>query len=346
MKLDARSIPGFLKRPPDEVRAILVYGPDAGLVKERVELLMRTVVEDLGDPFRVADISGDTIADDPARLADEAAAMAMTGGRRVVRVRDAGNDTVTAFQGFLEHPMGDALIVVEGGELDGRSALRKLFEKVENAAALPCYRDEGRDLAAVIRETLARANVKAEDDALAWLAARLGGDRLVTRGEIEKLALYVGERKTVTLDDARALVGDSAEIGLDDLANACASGDVARLERVRAKLDAEGVVAIAQLRAVQRHFARLHLCAGLIASGKDEKGAMMSLRPPVFWKEEASFRTQLKRWPAARLSSAVAQLLDAEIRCKSSGQPAELIAARCLMSLASGGGSAVPLRAS
>jgi DNA polymerase-3 subunit delta len=261
-----------------------------------------------------------------------------------VSVRDAGNDTAPAFQSFLDHPMGDALIVVESGELDGRSALRKLFEKADNAAALPCYRDEGRDLAAVIRETLARAEVKADDDALAWLTARLGGDRLVTRGEIEKLALYVGAGNTASLDDARALVGDSAEIGLDDLANACAGGDVPRLERVRAKLDAEGVAAIAQLRAVQRHFARLHLCAGLIAAGKDEKGAMMSLRPPVFWKEEAGFRAQLKRWPPALLSAALAQLLDAEIRCKSSGQPAELIAARCLLSLTVERPSAVSVR--
>jgi DNA polymerase III subunit delta len=334
VKLDARSIAGFLRKPEAAARAILVYGPDLGLVKERAEILMRTVVEDLGDPFRVADLSGDTIADDPARLADEAAAMAMTGGRRVVRVRDAGNDTVVAFQNFLEHPMGDALIVVEGGELDGRSALRKLFEKADNAAALPCYRDEMRDLPAIIRETLARSQVKIDDDALAWLAARLGADRALTRGEIDKLALYVGSGKTATLEDAQALIGDSAEIGLDDLARACASGDVAGLERVRAKLDGEGVAAIGQLRAVQRHFTRLHVCAGLIAGGLDEKGAMMRLRPPVFWKEENSFRAQLKRWPLARLGAALTGLLDAELRCKSSGQPAELIAAQCLLQLA------------
>lgn len=307
-------------------------------MKERAEGLARTVVEDLGDPFRIADLSGDTIADDPARLADEAAAIAMTGGRRVVRVRDAGNDTASAFESFLDHPMGDALIVVEGGELDGRSALRKLFEKADNAAAIACYRDEGRDLAAVVRETLQRETVKIADDALAWLVDRLGGDRLVTRGEIEKLALYVGTGNTATLEDARALVGNSAEIGFDDLANAVAGGDVAELERARTKLESEGIPAVAQLRAVQRHFTRLHLCAGMIAGGRDEKGAMMALRPPVFWKEEARFRSQLKRWNQAKLSAALARLLQAEIECKSAGAPSELVAARCLMSLATGAG--------
>lgn len=338
MKVDTRGIAGFLKRPDPAARAVLIYGPDAGLIKERAEALARTVVDDLTDPFRVVDLSGDAVSGDPARLADEAAAISMTGGRRVVRVRDAGNDTAVAFESFLDHPMGDALIVVEGGELDGRSVLRKLFEKADNAAAIACYRDEGRDLAAVVRETLQRAKVRAEDDAVAWLIDRLGGDRLVTRGEIEKLALYVGEGKTATLADARALVGDSAEIGFNDLANAAASGDVAALERARAKLDGEGVPAIAQLRAVQRHFTRLHLCAGMVAGGRDEKSAMMALRPPVFWKEEAAFRGQLKRWSVARLGRALGRLLDAEIQCKSPGAPAELVAARCLTALAAAGG--------
>jgi len=336
MKIDARSLAGFLKRPDPAARALLLYGPDAGLIKERAELLARTVVEDLRDPFRIVDLTGDIVAGDPARLADEAAAIAMTGGRRVVRVRDAGNEATVAFESFLEHPMGDALIVVEGGELDGRSTLRKLFEKSDNAAAIACYRDEGRDLVAVVRDTLQRAKVKADDETLAWLVDRLGGDRLVTRGEIEKLALYVGEGKTATLEDARALVGDSAEIGFDDLANAAASGDVAELERARARLDGEGIPAIAQLRAVQRHFTRLHLCAGMIAGGRDEKGAMMALRPPVFWKQEAAFRGQLKRWTAERLGRALGRLLDAEIQCKSPGAPSELVAARCLMALAMG----------
>jgi DNA polymerase-3 subunit delta len=185
-----------------------------------------------------------------------------------------------------------------------------------------------------VRETLQRANVKIDNDALSWVADQLGGDRLVTRGEIEKLALYVGAGNTATLADARALIGDSAEIGFDDLANATAGGDVAAMERARARLEGEGIPAIAQLRVVQRHFTRLHLCSGMIAAGRDEKGAMMALRPPVFWKEEAAFKAQLRRWNAKHLARALERLLDAEIRCKSPGAATELIAARCLTALA------------
>ena len=279
MKIEARALAGFLKRPDPGCQAVLFYGEDAGLVRERAEALARTVVDDLADPFRVADLAGDTLVDDPARLADEAAAMSLMGGRRVVRVRHVtptvGKDIAESFAAFLKHRTGGhkpqdlALIVIEAGELDGCSPLRKLFETAPNAGAIPCYRDEGDSLVVVIRDTLGQHKVRASGDALSWLASRLGGDRAVTRGELEKLALYVGAGHEASLEDARAVVGDSADIDFDDLANAAALGDAAGLGRAFDKLVAEGLPAIPILRAVQRHFMRLHLCAGLVASGQD-----------------------------------------------------------------------------
>jgi len=343
MKIDARSLARFMKQPDPACQAVLLFGEDSGLVRERAETIARTVVDDLSDPFRVADLTGETIADDPARLADEAAAMAMTGGRRVVRIRHVtpmvAKSIADAFETFLEDAAGNrkarelALIVVDAADLDGRSPLRKLFEAASNAAAIPCYRDEGDSLASVIRETLAQHKVRASSDALAWLASRLGGDRAVTRGETEKLALYVGAGNEATLEDARTIVGDSADIGLDDLVDAAAGGDAVALARAYDKLVAEGLPAIAILRAAQRHFMRLHLCAGMIAAGQDPDSAMMRLRPPVFWKQKDGFRAQLRRWPLERLSQALERLLDAEIACKSSGGIADALASRCLFEL-------------
>ena len=339
MKIDARSVARFLRTPNKAARAILLYGPDGGLVRERGAELACLVVDDLSDPFRVAEFAGDTLADDPARLADEAAAMSLSGGRRVVRVRPAGNECAAAFAEFLRHPLGDALIVVEAGELDGRSALRKLFEGADNAAAIACYRDEAGNLDRVIAETLAAHKVTATPDAAQWLASRLGGDRQVTRRELEKLALYVGAENTARLEDAQACVGDSAEIDTDDLVHAAAEGDVNALERAFGRLVAEGAAPIQIVRAAQRHFARLHLCAGLIAGGRDESSAMRALRPPVFYKDDARFRRQLKRWPLERARDAMATLLAAEMQAKTGGRSAlaELAIGRCLLEIAHGG---------
>jgi DNA polymerase-3 subunit delta len=337
MKLSDREIPGFVKKPNPRIRAVLLYGPDEGRAREYARALVAGVAGQPPDPFRYAELSAAQIKEHPAALADEAGQLSFTGGRRVVRVRagpGSGAGEAAAACEILLESKGDALVIVEAGDIDGRSALRRMFEEADDAAAIACYRDEGRALGDVIRETLAGFKVRVTPDALAWLEERLGGDRGLTRAEIEKLALYVGPGGEAGLSEAQAVVGDSADVGLDDLAHALADGDLAALERAFDKLLAEGGSAIAMLRAGQRQFMRLHLAAGHLNAGRDERIAMGALRPPVFWKEVPRFRAQLARWRLPAIEAALSRLLAGEIDAKSGRVPQELAARDCLLGVA------------
>jgi DNA polymerase-3 subunit delta len=330
MKVKPANADRFAAKPDAGVRGVLVYGPDRGLVRERVGKLIRSVVADPEDPFRVAELTGDQLKKEPAVLPDEAAAMAFGGGQRVVIVRAPSEDTANTFRDFLADPAGDALVVVEAGDLDGRSKLRGAFEKAERGAALPCYRDEGRDLAGLIQEALKAHGLSVSREALDYLSQHLGADRGVTRSELEKLALYKGSGE-VQLEDARSCVGDSAALSLDDVAQATAEGDLAALERAFDRALAEGAQPIQPLRATANHFKRLHQVAG----ARDVEQAVDKLRPPVFWKVKARFTAQAKAWTPALLGQTLDGLLEAEARCKTTGMPVESVAARELMRIAS-----------
>ena len=94
---------------------------------------------DLDDPFRVMTLPGSALASDPVRLNDEMAALSFTGGRRLVRIKDAGDALGAAFAGLLQDPPpGDSVAIAEAGDLTGRSALRRTFESAKNAVAVPC----------------------------------------------------------------------------------------------------------------------------------------------------------------------------------------------------------------
>ena len=339
MKISPRDAEAFLRSPDPAARAVLVYGPDAGLVCERVEALVKGVTGDLSDPFRVADLAAKELIDDPARLADEAAALSLTGGRRAVRLRQGEDNLAPLFRAFLGAPAanapGDALIVVEAGDLPARSALRKAFEGAKTGAAVACYRDDERSLGAVIRETLREFGHEATPDALAYLSAHLGGDRQLSRRELEKLALYKGgDTGPIDLVDAQACVGDSAALSVDDLAYAVGGGAAAAADRALARSLQEGVQPVAALRAVSRHFQRLHLVVGLVGSGLPLDDASKRLRPPLFWKVAPAFRAQAAAWSPAALARALARLLEAEADCKSSGAPEATICARALLEIA------------
>ena len=154
MKIAAGRADGFVCSPDAQARVVLLYGADDGLIHERADAATGSVVEDLSDPFRVAQLAAGQVARDPALLADEAAAIAMTGGRRVIRLREAGDDVAGAVGGVLDDPVGDALIVIEAGNLPPRSPLRRLCEDAANAAAVACYADTGADLGRLIEDVL------------------------------------------------------------------------------------------------------------------------------------------------------------------------------------------------
>jgi DNA polymerase-3 subunit delta len=342
MKIAAGRVDGFLRKPDPKVRAVLVYGPDTGQVRERARALVVGAAGDAADPFRVAELTATALREDPTRLVDEANALSLMGGRRAVWVREATDGLASLFEALLEGPATDTLVVVEGSDLGARAPLRALFEGAENAAALPCYVDEGDGLEGMIRSTLSRHGLVVADDAVAFLSQNLVGDRMLVRGELDKLALYCAGAKEVSLEDAQDCVGDSAEADLDDVAYAAAGGDQAALGRALKRVAADGTSPITVLRAAARHFQRLHLAASLMAGGASADRAMGGLRPPLFFKRKDAFRAQLARWSTGALVDALEALAAAEADCKTTGIPAQTVSERALIALAARAGRNLP----
>ena len=343
MKIEPRQAEAFLKKPDPKIRGVVIYGNDDGLVAERAIALAKTVCDDLKDPFRVIDIAGDTLKNDPARLADEFGAMSMLGGRRVIRVRPAGEESVAALENLVAAPAGDALIVVEGGNLSPRSGLRTLAETEACLAAMPCYMDNEAAIEGLVESAARAQGLAVEGDALQWIVERLGGDRGQTRSEIDKLLLYkAGDAsKTVTLDDAIAVLGDTAAIGIDNVVAATFDGELVSLDRALDRVFAEGGHPVQLVRSLQRHADQLHLVSGHAAKGGNLEAAMFKARGlPRGGPVRQRFERHLRAWPLPRLGSALSAILDAEIDCKSTGLPDEAIARRLCLRLAQAARSA------
>lgn len=306
-KLDARRAAAVLA-DPGPFRAVLLHGDDAGLVRERAEALVRAVLGGrMDDPFRLAELNRDEAAKAGA-LAGEAAALAMTGGRRVVRLREATDAHAGPLKDALATP-GEALIVLEGGELTNRSKLRVMAEAAPEVAVIACYRERGDELAATLGRMLREEGVQADPAALSWLATRLGEDRMQTRREVEKLALYVGQGGRVDEDAALACGPEGSTADLDEALMAATAGNQEAADRALTAAFAEGANPVQVLRAALRHVQRLHEAA--VAGGD-----IGVLRPQVFFRHKPAFERALRIWSPAQLEAVGSALLEAEKRTK------------------------------
>src|SRR6202162_3163888 len=93
--LRGKEIDAFLARPDPGRPIILLYGPDAGLVRERADALLASAVDDPNDPFSLVRLDGDELSAEPSRLVDEALTVPLFGGRPAIRV-PAGSRRVSS----------------------------------------------------------------------------------------------------------------------------------------------------------------------------------------------------------------------------------------------------------
>lgn len=328
MKVPPARAAAFL-RDPGAVRVVLLHGDDEGLIRQRADALTLLVAAAPDDPFRVAWL--DSSSHD--RLAEEASAIAMLGGRRVVRVRDVGDALLDGVEAAMEEP-GDSLVVLEAPSVTRRSKLLAAIEAAPRGASLACYPEEGNELRSSIAARLTEAGIRADPDALDWLRDHLGGDAATTRGELDKLVLYAGGTGRLDLDAVRSCVGDQAATSMDDAVYAATLGDIESSDRNVERAFAEGLSAVGLLRGMLGHLVRMHQARGRMDVGASAEAAVKGMRPPVFWKREKDMQRALAAWPTPRLSAALAEVRRAELACKQTGAPDGVIARRLVMALA------------
>ncbi|HET6236763.1 MAG TPA: DNA polymerase III subunit delta [Acetobacteraceae bacterium] len=329
MRIDARRVDAFV-RDPGTCRVVLFHGDDAGLIRLRAETMTRAVAGALDDPFRVAELDRNDIAS----LVDEAATLSLTGGRRVVRLREVTDAAATAAVQAVLASRAPALVVIEGAGLATRSRLRTLLEAAPDGAAIACYPEDGRALAETIRHVLHAADVQVDREALAWLGSQLGADRASTQAEVEKLALYAGPGGTVDLQAAMTCVGDLAGLSLDDALFAATDGDVATTDRALELAIAEGATAVGVIRAALMHLQRLHRARLAVDDGASPADATKAARPPVFFRRLGAFSRALGLWSTPTLVAVLAAMADAERACKRTGAPDVVICRNAVLTLA------------
>lgn len=321
-----------LSRIDPRTSVVLLYGPDGGLVSERANALAHKAVDDPADPFQLVKLAGEDVAADPQRLVDEANTIGLFGGRRVIWVKAGGRNLAPALAPVLAAPPADTLVMLEAGDLNRSSPLRTMCERSTAALALPCYADEGRTLVSLVDDMLAGAGLTIDREARETLLSLLGADRLATRNEIAKLALYAHGQETVTLDDVEAVVGDVSSLTFDAAVDAAFAGNLAEVDHAAARLRSEGLDAGVLMGMALRHALMLLRATFALDGGAGFDEATRPMR--LNFRRKDTVARQLRLWTASRLVFAIRACGEAAAAIRRQSALAPAIAHRALMELA------------
>lgn len=325
--LKAHEVESYLKKRGEMPRFFLVYGPDRGLVNERCAFLAKRAGANEDSLVR---LSGEQVSADPALLEDEARAIGLFGGPRVIWLRADGKAVEDALENLIGNPT-EATVIVEAGDLKATSPLRKLFEKSADAITLPCYADDARALGQLIDEELNAAGISIDADAKRALLENLGGDRQATRQELQKLALYALKTGHISLQDVAEVSGDMSALALDRLFDQLGLGETAHALNETQRHLMEGTHGSVLLNLALRHMLMLQVLRFDVDNGRTTSDALRTASPPIFFKRQPMIERQLVLWSLAKIDRALNLLNDAVLKTRQLPALTEALTERALM---------------
>lgn len=316
-KLNYNEVARYCAKPDLARPLVLVFGQDTGLISERVETILASVLKGNDDPFARVTLEGADLASDPDRLADEAFTISLFGGKRAIRVRMSGNKSIVpAIEKLLVTPPTDAIVVIEAGDLKPAHALRKKIEQAKTAVAIACYPDTMRDLSNLIDGMLRDNQLTISKDAKNMLLHLLGADRRASRGELEKLVLYAKGQGQITLDDVAAIIGDASALRIDGLMDATLIGKSHEAMALFHRLIEAGTAPSTLLTVLHRQVQLLHRLRGEMDAGASATVAIDAIRPPIFHKRKAVLIDILAKWPDTQIEKALFRLQELSAECR------------------------------
>lgn len=303
MKAGKGNIARAVDQPLPEMRFYLFHGED----ESQSRALAARLLEALGGAK--VQLSSAAVKADPARLADEAGAMGLFGGKRAIWIEPATKDIEEAVDALLNGPPIENPVIAIAGTLAASSPIRKAAESSPVALAYASYTPDGDDAVRMVIDLGRRSGLKVSPPVAARIAEAAGNDQAIAAQELQKLALYIDASPQAPKELDHAAI-DAVGVDITDgdflrLADLALAGELNELTDELAKLPAGGSEAIPVVRSLQRRLLTLAPLRARVERGERIDAVMASQGKSLFWKDKTKIHVMLAKWSAEALATAV-----------------------------------------
>lgn len=335
-ELKAQDVEALLQRKVLPYSLFVIHGPDRGLVSERASAIAALSGVDLKDAFSLVRMDTSDLGSMPGRLVEEMQSIGLFGGKRLVWLRCSGGEkpVADALQILSETDLADSMLIVEAGEVRKASGVRKVADPSRKIASIACYADDDRMVHALIDAELAPSGLRITPDARQLLTESLGGDRLASRNELRKLALYCMGEGTIEEHHVREIIGDASAISVEELVDAVLAGDRAGLVHAADKIATSKTPIFLGLLACIRQFQQLDTMRAEMDEKRLQPGAIMQTwGKGIHFKRKPLVEKALRTWTAPALQQALNRLQTTVLATRQHAPLEDSIAMQTLLSL-------------
>lgn len=245
-------------------------------------------------------------------IATEVLTKSLFESEKIIIISRTSDKILKLIQEIFERDIKDIKFILKSGILEKKSKLRNFFEKNENLVIVPFYEDDVNSLSTIALNFIRKNNIKMSRESLNLIVNRANGNRENLKNDLEKIFNFSITNKNIDTEDIIKLTNLSENYGINELADSYLEKNIKSTSKILNENIFTEQDCVLIIRSILSKSKRLMNIIEIYNETKNLDVAIMSAKPPVFWKDKISLKKQAKTWVLSELKNKIYEINDIE----------------------------------
>ena len=286
----------------DKENFFLIYGENEGLKNEIIKIIKKN----LDGYFENYDES--QIISNNEMFYEKIFNQSLFEKSRTIIINRCSDKIFEIIENIIKKKSSDIKIILNANILEKKSKLRNLFEKSKELIIVPTYKDNTITLADIAKKFFSNYKISISQETINLLANRCNGDRGHLKSELDKIKIYMHDKKNISLEEIYKLTNLAENFSINELADTSLTKNLQKTSEIinESNYKPEDVILI--LRTFLQKAKRLLN----LYEKQDENENLDSLidnyKPPIFWKDKPIVKRQLEKWSKSGIKDLIVKI--------------------------------------
>tara|TARA_Y200000002_G_C22645361_1_gene648876 strand:- start:198 stop:1184 length:987 start_codon:yes stop_codon:yes gene_type:complete len=288
----------------------LVYGENAGQKNEIIQILKKNFTG------KTENYDEMEIHNNKELFYEKILNQSLFEKEKIIVINRCSEKLYEIIEDILDKNILDIKIICNADILEKKSKLRNLFEKNKNLVVVPTYKDNSITLVEIAKKFFYNYKISISQETINLLVNRCNGDRGHLKSELDKILMYMQDKKNISLEEIYKLTNLVENFNIGELVDNSLSKNIKKTSEIINESNYKSEDGILILRTF------LHKAKRLLNIYEKQDGKLNyeslinNYSPPIFWKEKPIVKNQLESWSKPKIRDLIMNINKTEIFLK------------------------------
>ncbi len=298
------------KKKYDEQNFFLVYGENEGLKNEIIETIKKNlngVIENFDET---------QINNNKQTFYEKIFNRSLFEKEKIIIINRCSEKIYDVIENIVEGKISDIKIILNASVLEKKSKLRNMFEKRRELVIVPTYKDTSVTLLEIAKKFFYNYKISISQETINLLVNRCNGNRGHLKSELDKILVYMNDKKSVNLEEIYKLTNLAENYAINELVDTSLSKNAQRTSEIINESNYKSEEAIIILRTFLQKAKRLLNLYETHDGNLNYDNLVNNCVPPIFWKDKPIIKKQLEIWSKLKIKNLIMKINKTEIYIK------------------------------